>query len=75
MHFRTWLNNIGWENEPTKPEIKDDFGIQKRDPFINLTSWQKGFRTMNDTDQDIREAYRQGKVSKEAMDKMSISVK
>ena len=74
MHFRTWLNNKGWENEPTKPEIKDEFGIQKRDPFINLTSWQKGFRTMTDTDQDIREAYRQGKVSKEAMDKMSISV-
>ena len=74
QHFRTWLNNKGWENEPTKPEIKDEFGIQKRDPFINLTSWQKGFRTLNDTDQDIREAYRQGKVSKEAMDKMSISV-
>ena len=74
QHFRTWLNNKGWENETTKPEVKDDFGIQKRDPFINLTSWQKGFRTLNDTDQDIREAYRQGKVSKEAMDKMSISV-
>ena len=44
-----------------------------RDPFTNLSSWQKGFRTLNDTDQDIREAYRQGKVSKEAMDKMSIS--
>ena len=74
QHFRTWLNNKGWENEPTKPEIKDEFGVIERDPFLNLTSWQKGFRTMNDTDQDIREAYRQGKVSKEAMDKMSISV-
>ena len=74
QHFRTWLNNKGWENEPTKPEIKDDFGFKPRDPFTNLSSWKKGFRTLNDTDQDIREAYRQGKVSKEAMDKMSISV-
>ena len=74
QHFRTWLNNKGWENEQTKPEIKDEFGVIERDPFLNLTSWQKGFRTLNDTDQDIREAYRQGKVSKEAMDKMSISV-
>jgi len=75
QHFRTWLNNKGWENEPQKQEIKNEFGIMTRDPFINLSSWQKGFRTLNDTDQDIREAYRQGKVSKEAMDKMSISVK
>ena len=55
--------------------MKDDFGVQKRDPFTNLSSWQKGLRTLHDTDQDIVEAYRQGKVSKEAMDKMSISVK
>jgi len=75
QHFRTWLNNKGWENEPQKLEIKDDFGFKKRDPFINLSSWQKGFRSISDTDQDIIEAYRQGKVSKEAMDKMSISVK
>ena len=75
QHFRTWLNNKGWENEPQKQEIKDDFGIKKRDPFLNLPSWQKGFRSISDTDQDIVEAYRQGKVSKEAMDKMSISVK
>ena len=75
QHFRTWLNNKGWENEPQKLDIKDDFGFKKRDPFTNLSSWQKGFRTLNDTDQDIIEAYRQGKVSKEAMDKMSISVK
>ena len=75
MHFRTWLNNKGWENEPQKLEMKDDFGVQKRDPFTNLSSWQKGLRTLHDTDQDIVEAYRQGKVSKEAMDKMSISVK
>ena len=54
---------------------RDDFGFKKRDPFTNLSSWQKGFRTLNDTDHDIIEAYRQGKVSKEAMDKMSISVK
>jgi len=75
QHFRTWLNNKGWENEPQKQEIKNEFGIMTRDPFTNLSSWQKGFRTLNDTDQDIVEAYRQGKVSKEAMDKMSISVK
>ena len=75
QHFRTWLNNKGWENEPQKLDKKDDFGIMTRDPFTNLSSWQKGFRTLNDTDQDIIEAYRQGKVSKEAMDKMSISVK
>jgi uncharacterized protein YdaU (DUF1376 family) len=75
MHFRTWLNNKGWENEPQKLDKKNDFGIMTRDPFTNLSSWQKGFRTINDTDQDIIEAYRQGKVSKEAMDKMSISVK
>ena len=75
MHFRTWLNNKGWENEPQKLDKKNDFGIMTRDPFTNLSSWQKGFRTLNDTDQDIIEAYRQGKVSKEAMDKMSISVK
>ena len=74
QHFRTWLNNKGRENEPQKQEIKDEFGVIERDPFLNLTSWQKGFRPLNDTDQDIREAYRQGKVSKEAMDKMSISV-
>jgi len=74
MHFRTWLNNKGWENEPQKLDKKNDFGIMTRDPFTNLSSWQKGFRTINDTDQDIIEAYRQGKVSKEAMDKMSISV-
>ena len=74
MHFRTWLNNKGWENEPQKLDKKNDFGIMTRDPFTNLSSWQKGFRTLNDTDQDIIEAYRQGKVSKEAMDKMSISV-
>ena len=74
QHFRTWLNNKGWENEPQKQEIKDDLGFYKRDPFVNLTSWQKGFRTLNDNDQDIIQAYKQGKVSKEAMDKMSISV-
>jgi uncharacterized protein YdaU (DUF1376 family) len=74
MHFRTWLNNKGWENEPQKLDIKDDLGFYKRDPFVNLSSWQKGFRTINDNDQDIIEAYKQGKVSKEAMDKMSISV-
>ena len=74
QHFRTWLNNKGWENEPQKQEIKDDLSFYKRDPFVNLTSWQKGFRTLNDNDQDIIQAYKQGKVSKEAMDKMSISV-
>ncbi len=74
QHFRTWLNNKGWENEPQKQEIKDDLNFYKRDPFVNLTSWQKGFRTLNDNDQDIIQAYKQGKVSKEAMDKMSISV-
>ena len=74
QHFRTWLNNKGWENEPQKQEIKDDLGFYKRDPFVNLTSWQKGFRTLNDNAQDIIHAYKQGKVSKEAMDKMSISV-
>ena len=55
-------------------QIKDDLSFYKRDPFVNLTSWQKGFRTLNDNDQDIIQAYKQGKVSKEAMDKMSISV-
>jgi uncharacterized protein YdaU (DUF1376 family) len=74
MHFRTWLNNKGWENEPQKTEVKDDFGFYRRDPFVNLSSWQKGFRTLNDNDQDIIRAYKLGKVSKEAMDKMSISV-
>ena len=73
-HVRTWLYNKGWENEPQKLDKKDDLGFYKRDPFVNLTSWQKGFRTLNDNDQDIIQAYKQGKVSKEAMDKMSISV-
>ena len=68
------LNNKGWENEPVKEEEKDELGFYRRDPFVNLTSWKKGFRTLNDNDQDIIQAYKQGKVSKEAMDKMSISV-
>ncbi len=39
-----------------------------------VTSWKKGRRYPLDSDQDIIEAYKQGKITKEAMEKMSIYV-
>jgi uncharacterized protein YdaU (DUF1376 family) len=72
-HFYKWLKDCRWEDELSH-EKKNDLGIYSRDRFANLESWKKGRRYPLDSDQDIIEAYKQGKITKEAMEKMSIYV-
>ena len=55
-------------------QIKDEFKINNRDPFINLSLWQKGIKTLNDMDNDIIKAFKENKIPKEAMHKMGFSL-
>ena len=72
-HFSTWLNSEGWTEE-LATETKDEFGIHNRDPFINLSLWKKGIKTLNDYDGDIVKAFKENKIPKDAMLKMGFSV-
>jgi hypothetical protein len=74
-HFSSWLNAEGWTEE-LLTEKKDDkpIGIIQRDQFRNLPLWQKGIKTMNDDDTDILLKYKQGEITKEAMEKMNFSI-
>jgi uncharacterized protein YdaU (DUF1376 family) len=74
QHFSTWLNNEGWTEELNIKKEKDNFGIQIRDKFANLGLWKKGIKTLNDFDDDIIKKYKEGEITKEAMEKMNISI-
>jgi len=74
-HFSTWLNSEGWTEEITsEKKEQDNFGIKFRDKFANLKLWKKGIKTLNDFDDDIIKKYKEGEISKEAMERMSFSV-
>jgi uncharacterized protein YdaU (DUF1376 family) len=72
-HFSRWLNSEGWTEE-LLTEKKEEFKIDNRNPYANLPLWKKGIRTMNDTDQDIRKAYKDGLLEKNHIEKLNISV-
>ena len=72
-HFSSWLNAEGWTEE-LLPEKKEEFKIDNRNPYSNLPLWKKGIRTMNDTDQDIRQAFKDGLLEKNHLERLSISV-
>ena len=74
-HFSSWLNAEGWTEEllPNKKE-NPPVGVINRNKFQNLPLWQKGIKTMNDDDQDILFKYKQGEITKEAMEKMNFSI-
>jgi len=72
-HFSTWLNSEGWTEELIT-EKKEEFKVDNRNPFANLSLWKKGIRTMNDTDQDIKKAYKDGLLEKIHIEKLNISV-
>ena len=72
-HFSTWLNSEGWTEELIT-EKKEMFKVDNRNPFANLSLWKKGIRTMNDSDQDIKKAYKDGLLEKIHIEKLNISV-
>lgn len=72
-HFSTWLNSEGWTEELIT-EKKEEFKVDNRNPFANLSLWKKGIRTMNDSDQDIKKAYKNGLLEKIHIEKLNISV-
>ena len=74
-HFSRWLNSEGWTEELlTEKKIEDSFGIVSRNKYANLALWKKGIKTLNDFDEDIIKKYKEGEISKEAMEKLNISV-
>ena len=74
-HFSRWLNSEGWTEELlTEKKIEDSFGIVSRNKYANLSLWKKGIKTLNDFDEDIIKKYKEGEISKEAMEKLNISV-
>ncbi len=68
-HFSTWLNSEGWTEELIT-EKKEEFKVDNRNPFANLSLWKKGIRTMNDSDQDIKKAYKEWFVRKNSYRKI-----
>ena len=74
-HFSRWLNSEGWTEELlTEKKTEDSFGIVSRNKYANLALWKKGIKTLNDFDEDIIKKYKEGEISKEAMEKLNISV-
>jgi len=74
-HFSRWLNSEGWTEElSSEKKEQDNFGIKIRDKFANLGLWKKGIKTLNDFDDDILKKYKEGEISKEAMERMSFRV-
>jgi len=74
-HFSRWLNSEGWTEELiTEKKEADSFGIVSRNRYANLTLWKKGIKTLNDFDEDIIKKYKEGEITKEAMEKLNISV-
>lgn len=74
-HFSRWLNSEGWTEELlTEKKTEDSFGIVSRNKYANLSLWKKGIKTLNDFDEDIIKKYKEGEISKEAMEKLNISV-
>ena len=74
-HLSSWLSAERWEEnlDLTKKE-DDNFGIVPRDPFRNLSFWQKGRRMPQDFDRDIEIMYQKGKISDEAMKEMGFDI-
>ena len=74
-HFSSWLNAEGWTEE-LLPDKKENASIEavNRNKFQKRPLWQKGIKTMNDDDQDILFKYKQGEITKEAMEKMNFSI-
>lgn len=72
-HFSTWLNSEGWTEELASEE-KQEFKLDNRNPFRNLTLWKKGIKTLNDNDADIRQAYKDGLLEKNHIEKLNISL-
>lgn len=73
QHFSTWLNNEGWEEELII-EKKEELKLDNRDPFRNLSLWKKGIKTLNDNDADIRQAFKDGLLEKNHIEKLNISL-
>ena len=72
-HLSSWLSAERWE-EDLATEKTDNMELQTRDPFRNIDLWNKGIRTMNDMDSDIQQAYKNGKITEEAMNKLGVAV-
>jgi len=72
-HFSTWLNSEGWTEELSN-EQKQEFKLDNRNPFRNLSLWKKGIKTLNDNDSDIRQAYKDGLLEKNHIEKLNISL-
>ena len=72
-HFSRWLNSEGWTEELIT-EKKEEFKLDNRNPFRNLSLWKKGIKTLNDNDADIRQAYKDGLLEKNHIEKLNISI-
>ena len=74
-HLSSWLSAERWEEnlDLTKKE-EDNFGIIPRDPYRNLSFWQKGRKMPQDFDRDIEIMHKKGKITDEAMKKMGFSI-
>ena len=72
-HFSTWLNSEGW-TEVLVSDQKDIIQTVQKDPMRNLSLWKKGIKTINDYDEDIIKAHKQGKLTNEDMEKLNITI-
>ena len=72
-HLSSWLSAERWE-EDLATEKTDNMELHKPDPFRNIDLWNKGIRTMHDMDSDIQEAFKKGKITEEAMNKLGVAV-
>jgi uncharacterized protein YdaU (DUF1376 family) len=74
-HLSSWLSAERWEEDlTTTKKEEDNFGIIPRDPFRNLSFWQKGRKMPQDYDRDIEIMHKKGKITDEAMKKMGFSI-
>jgi uncharacterized protein YdaU (DUF1376 family) len=72
-HFSTWLNSEGW-TEVLVSDQKDTIETTQKDPMRNLSLWKKGIKTMNDYEEDIIKAHKQGQLTDEHMEKLNITI-
>jgi uncharacterized protein YdaU (DUF1376 family) len=74
-HLSSWLNAERWEEDiTTNKKEEDNFGIIPRDPYRNLSFWQKGRKMPQDFDRDIEIMHKKGKITDEAMKKMGFNI-
>ena len=74
-HLSSWLNAERWEEDiTTNKKEEDNFGIVPRDPYRNLSFWQKGRKMPQDFDRDIEIMHKKGKITDEAMKKMGFNI-